>query len=391
MADDLWQPGPRMAALVRTASSLAPGSQDWSAFLSPELFPQYFLRGEGPRLVDVDERSYLDVYGGAGSVILGHGASEQVRAVAVQLNHGAQVSFRHPVERELAAWLSSRIPFARRVLFFKTGSEACQAAVRAALQNGERRALISVGYHGWLPPYEDGWPRTELTVIRCGWDLAQIQAAAAQHGAGIGAIVVSPRAATMDPAFYRGCQEVARDTGAAFVMDEVQTGFRAAFPCWSVACGLTPDLVILSKAIANGFPLAVLAGSESLLGDAEALSVFSTFAAETIGMVAARSCLLALEGGMYQRFERAATSIHLALEQMFSGQRPIRVVGGPTFFRLAIEDREQALLFVRRLAHRGVLLHPSDNFILSAAFDDPDVQGALLAALADAARASGLM
>src|SRR5436190_1484752 len=161
-------------AARRGRAYLVPGHQDALSFVDYEDFPRFFDRAEGPFVWDVDGRRYTDLYCGSGAIILGHADPTQVDAVSRQLAAGASLTFRHPAELDLAEWLASHIPTAQRVMLFKTGSEANQAALRVAMAYAdERPVVLSVGYHGWLPPYCDGWPADSVVKIYdCPWDLA---------------------------------------------------------------------------------------------------------------------------------------------------------------------------------------------------------------------------
>ena len=62
------------------------------------------------------------------------------------------------------------------------------------------------------------------------------------------------------PGSSRACARSATATGALLIFDEVITGFRHALGGYQAIAGVTPDLTTMGKAIANGFPLAAIAG-----------------------------------------------------------------------------------------------------------------------------------
>jgi glutamate-1-semialdehyde aminotransferase len=376
-ADDMtseWVPGEASAEVARAAARhLSPGSQEWTTFLPLERFPQFFERSRGAWLWDPDGRRYVDCYGGGGAVILGHGNEAQLEAMAPYLSSGASVSFRHPIEITIARWLSERLPFVDRVLFFKTGSEAVHAALAIALGGTRRRTIMSLGYHGWLPPFPTSWLTTPaITVREPDWDLEAVRHVIADCEDDLAALVVSPEPSVPDPDFYRALQAEARRVGARLIMDEVKSGFRYAFPCVSAAAGLDPDLIVLSKAIANGFPIAVVGAGAGLIEDADSFPVFSTFAGEIVSLAAAHACLNELANGAYARFERAAATIAAALADVFEATS-VRLVGRPAAMRLAFPSSEVGTEFARRLAAAGVICHPRDVFNVTAAHDDDSI------------------
>jgi glutamate-1-semialdehyde 2,1-aminomutase len=385
-----WAPGEASARVAGAARRrLAPGSQEWNSFLSLDRFPQFFERSRGAHLWDPEGRRYVDCYGGGGAVILGHGDEAQLAAMAPYLASGASVSFRHPVEVAVAELLAERLPFVDRALFFKTGSEAVHAALAIALGGTRRRTVVSLGYHGWLPPFPTSWLAVPAIAVRePDWDLDDVRRVIAECEDDVAALVVSPEPSIPDPDFYRALQAEARRTGARLIMDEVKSGFRYAFPCVSAAAGLEPDLIVLSKAMANGFPIAVVGAGPGLLDGDRSFEVFSTFAGEIVSLAAAHACLEQLASGAYERFERAAATMAAALGDVFRATR-VRLVGRPVAMRLAFPSQEAGTEFARRLAAAGVVLHPRDVFNVTAAHDDTAVVAEVAAAFEAVTRQLG--
>ena len=67
------------------------------------------------------------------------------------------------------------------------------------------------------------------------------------------------------PDYLKGLRALADEFGFVLIFDEVKTGFRHALGGYSSIVGVVPDLVVFGKAIANGYPLAVLAGREEMM------------------------------------------------------------------------------------------------------------------------------
>src|SRR5437870_5599518 len=146
-----WMAGPRSISCIDLArEALIPGSQEFLNFLPDAQFPRWIDRAAGPLVWDADGREYIDLYCSSGAIILGHANEAQIAAVTDRLRCGSMVSMRHPLELRLATWLRREVFPDGKVMFFKTGSEACQAVVRAALQWSDRRGVVALGYHGWL-------------------------------------------------------------------------------------------------------------------------------------------------------------------------------------------------------------------------------------------------
>ena len=97
-------------------------------------------------------------------------------------------------------------------------------------------------------------------------DLGAVEAAFAERGDEIAAVIVEPVAGNMGlvpPAdgFLKGLRAVTKKHGALLICDEVINGFRFGFSSYSALYGgVTPDLITLGKVIGGGFPLAAVGG-----------------------------------------------------------------------------------------------------------------------------------
>jgi glutamate-1-semialdehyde aminotransferase len=87
--------------------------------------------------------------------------------------------------------------------------------------------------------------------------------------------------------FLKKVRKIADRIGAVLIFDEISMGFRLGYPGVHTRLGVTPDIAIYSKAIANGFPMAALVGKREVMKEAEASFISSTFHAERTGPVAA--------------------------------------------------------------------------------------------------------
>jgi glutamate-1-semialdehyde aminotransferase len=84
--------------------------------------------------------------------------------------------------------------------------------------------------------------------------------------------------------------ETAR-VGAVLVFDEIKTAFRLAVGGVAERTGIHPDLVVLGKAMANGFPLAAVGGRADLMEGVGRTWISSTLATEAVALAAARVTL----------------------------------------------------------------------------------------------------
>ncbi len=107
-------------------------------------------------------------------------------------------------------------------------------------------------------------------VIRPWNDLDLVEQAFAAHPGEIGAIITEPVMCNSGcilprPGYLEGLRRIADDHGAVLIFDEVITGFRLGLGGAQAHFDVVPDLAIFAKAVANGYPLSVLAGSERVM------------------------------------------------------------------------------------------------------------------------------
>ena len=110
----------------------------------------------------------------------------------------------------------------------------------------------------------------DATLILPFNDLEAVQRAASEHRGEIAAIILEPiphniGAVLPEPSFLQGLRTICDREGIVLVFDEVITGFRHGLAGYQGIAGVTPDLTALGKAMANGFPIAALAGRADLL------------------------------------------------------------------------------------------------------------------------------
>jgi glutamate-1-semialdehyde 2,1-aminomutase/spore coat polysaccharide biosynthesis protein SpsF len=348
----------------RALKVLFPKAQSYLNILPPNEYPRYFSKAKGAYVWDIDGNKYIDLFLGSGAIIIGHGNEELMNVIKTQLDHGASVSMHHPAEVEVAEWFSNTLPFANRVAYFKTGSEATHASLRMIYNITKKPYILSLGYHGWISPFEDIF-KCDINVVKMEWEKNSIEETFERLGKKIGAVIVSPDPRIVSKEFYQWLENLTKDYDAYFIADEIKSGFRMAFPSFFYSIGLSPDICLFGKAVSNGFPLSIMVSKEELV-EKYSFEYFSTFAGEPISLIAARETIYILENGEYHNYEAYSNYIFGKLKDLLKNSK-IKLIGMPNFFRLIFPSSECALLFAKKLARKGVLLHPYDDFLISSA------------------------
>jgi glutamate-1-semialdehyde 2,1-aminomutase len=387
-------------ALRARAAKVVPGGMHGhlaASFMPPE-FPQFFSRGEGPRVWDVDGNEYVDLMCSWGPILLGHRHPAVEAAVAAQLAEGDVLDGPTPRMVELAELLVDQVPHADWAMFAKNGTDATTLGVVVARSaTGRRKVLTATGsYHGiasWSVPegMRGSTPEDHLNTFRYEYnDLASVEAAVQRAGADdVAAIVVTPirhdvyRDLELPTAeFAQGLRALCDRIGAALLLDDVRCCMRLDMGGSWEPLGVRPDLSAFSKSLANGHPLAALMGADSLRDGAASIFATGSFWMAAAPMAAALAAMKELrESDGVARMARAGTRLQEGLrEQAAAHGLEVNVTGPPQlpFLTFAGDEKfERATAWAGECARNGVYLHPTHNWFIGAGHDDEAIDRAL--------------
>ena len=265
------------------------------------VYPYFLSVGKGPYVWDTEDNRYIDYPLALGAVTLGHADPDVISAVTHEIQKGTLFTLPSPIEADAAKAVLRLAPWAEQVRFTKTGSEACSAAVKLARAVTGREHIIVCGYHGWHDWYnvstdkKEGIPAVLGSLVHKARynDFDSFVTPFKEHNGLIAAIIMEPCIYDVPEfGFLEAVQNLARQTGALLIFDEMVTGGR--FPGGSAGrfFGITPDLACFGKGIANGFPLAAVVGRREHMMRFTGDCFFSTtFGGETTALVAAQVTL----------------------------------------------------------------------------------------------------
>ena len=285
-----------------------------SARLLPEE-PTVMMRGKGCRVWDADGREFIDYKNGLGPITLGYCFPAIDEAVKAQLANGIVFGTPTTLECEVSEMMCDIIPCAEQAKFLKTGGEACAACIRLARAYTGRDHIIQIGYNGWLNTLGSGariLPSQEAVATRklpgvpecvsqlfhvAGWnDEKTVKELFDEFDGKIAAVIVSMgyADAMAGKTFYPFLRQITEKNGALLIFDEIVSGFRVALGGVQEYFGVTPDLAVFAKGIANGMPLSVYMGKREimkLLGRGTGLSVSSTYGGEALSLAACKAAI----------------------------------------------------------------------------------------------------
>jgi glutamate-1-semialdehyde 2,1-aminomutase len=361
----------------------------------PGAYPQYYARGEGARVWDVDGNEYVDLMCSFGPNILGHHHPKVMAAAQAQLAVGDTLAGPGSVMVELAELLVDRIGGATWTMYAKNGTDSNHLAVTIAKAQTRRTKILQAtgAYHGiapwcWIPGDMDPHDHANMRYFTFN-DVASVEAAVEEAQGDVAGIIVSPfkhdagsDEELTDPDFARGVREICDRIGAMLIIDEVRGGFRINHGGSWEPFGVTPDLAAWSKGIANGFALAAVTGDDAARDGAGRIFATGSFWFQAVPMAAAIATIHALrdENGI-DTMVRAGTKLRDGFNaQASSHGLGIRTTGPVQMPNLAFDGDttyERAMVFSGECARLGLIVHPRHNWFLCAAHTDDDIDRAL--------------
>jgi acetylornithine/succinyldiaminopimelate/putrescine aminotransferase len=337
-------------------------------------------RVQGATLHTRDGKSFIDLLAGIGVNNVGHAHPAVVAAVQAQAARylHAMVYGEYVLEPQvrLAELLASVIPAPLSVVYFtNSGTEANEGALKLAKKYTGRRKLVAFrnSYHGdtqgslsvtgrdvYRNPFLPLLPDVEFLPFDDLEALEQIDTSVAGvitepiQGEG-GVRVPSPE---WLPALRRRCSEV----GALLIFDEVQTGFGRTGKLWAGGhWGVTPDVLVLAKALGGGMPLGAFVGAPevmSTLSHDPPLAHVTTFGGHPVCCAAGLASLQVILGeDLPTRAEQTGARIRTALRtfgERYGGVREVRGLG--MLIGLELESAERTRAFAERAFAEGIII-----------------------------------
>jgi len=375
------------AALLARARAVMPGgvSSPVRAFGAVEGEPPFVARGQGPYVFDRAGRRYVDLVCSWGPLILGHAHPAVVEAVQRAAADGLTFGATCEGEVLLAERILERFPFAQKVRFTSSGTEATMGAVRLARgATGRPRVVKFEGcYHGHVDallvkggsglatfgrPSSAGVPEafTALTEVL---PLDDEQAASelfAHKGREIAVVAIEPMPANAGLleqrlAFLQHLRALCTRHGALLLFDEVISGFRVAPGGMTERTGITPDLVAVGKIVGGGMPVGAFLGPAALMDQLAPLGPVyhaGTLSGNPVAMAAGRATLdLLAAPGTYERLDALGARLAAGWQAALAAAgQPGSVVRVGSVLWLCLQGGEAPRAF-HRIAPQGAALY----------------------------------
>jgi 4-aminobutyrate aminotransferase/(S)-3-amino-2-methylpropionate transaminase len=283
--------------------------------------PFFAARAENAELWDIEGKRYIDFAGGIAVLNTGHRHPKVMAAVESQLEKFTHTAFQvvaYEPYVELAERLNKLAPgnFAKKTIFFTTGAEALENAVKIARHHTGRTAIIAFAgaFHGRtsltmamtgkVQPYKVGGPfasevyhvpfpnplhgvtvedslRALNTLFKADVDPARTAAIVIEPVQGEGGFYIAPKE------FLQALRKLCDEHKIMLVSDEVQAGMARTGKMFAIEhSGVAPDLITTAKSLAGGFPLSAVIGRADVMDSVPPGGLGGTYAGSPLGVAA---------------------------------------------------------------------------------------------------------
>ena len=412
----------RSAALFEEAKNYFPGgvNSPVRAFKSVYGPPLFIKEGEGCRITDEDEHTYIDFCCSWGPLILGHNNKEVRENIIETVSRGTSFGTPTKLGNELGKLIVDNNRFIDKIRFVSSGTEAVMSALRLARGvTGKSKIIKFEGcYHGHVDALlvkagsglvtfgestSAGIPKAfvEETIVLPLGDRQLLDETLQKYSDDIACIIVEPIPANnglllQDRSFLECLRLKCYKYGVLLIFDEVISGFRAGFEGAAGHYGIQPDIITYGKIIGGGMPVGAYGGSHEIMSHISPdgpVYQAGTLSANPVAMAAGYATLQQLlRPGFYETLEAKTEQLANRIQQFaIDHDYPLHVPRIASIFWLAFtRDRiiradqsdansmEYFKHLHRELLKRGIYLGPSGYEVgfVSAAHTDADLKEA---------------
>ncbi len=359
-----------------------------------EAYPFYSVGGKGARFRDVDGNEFVDYMCAYGPMVLGYNHPKVDEAYLAQLKIGNTVTGSPEVMVELAEKFVDLIDVADWAFFAKNGGDTTNLSVMVARAATGRNKIVTIqgGYHGvapWMQAHGHPGVIDEDVdhIIRIPWnDYPALERVIAEHGDDVAGFIATPyhHPAFDDNAlpadgYWQKVEKLLRKKGVVIIVDDVRTGFRLDMRGSNEYFGFKPDLICFCKAIANGYPISALVGTEALRNATANVFYTGSYWFSAAPMAAAIACLDEMKriDAPKLMLEKGKKLLDGLVDIAKNHGHNLIVTGATSMPYLRIEHEGSIMLHQElcgEATKRGAYLSSHHNWFLSTAHTDEDIQ-----------------
>jgi acetylornithine/succinyldiaminopimelate/putrescine aminotransferase len=242
------------------------------------------VKAEGSKMWDADGKEYIDLIAGISVCNVGHRHPDVVAAIKKQADEYLHIMvYGELVENpqvHYAKQLTAHLPENLNSVFFTaSGSEATEGAMKLAKRFTGRTSIVSFknSYHGstqgalsvmgseyWQQAFRPLLPG----IVQLNYNSFDDLDAINENIACVIAETIQAEAGVNMPNmnWLKALREKCTATGTLLVLDEIQCGFGRNGTLWAFEqFGITPDILLLGKALGGGMPLGAFVSDKKIM------------------------------------------------------------------------------------------------------------------------------
>lgn len=387
--------------------------------------PIFFKRGKGSRLIDENDKEYIDYINSWGPMILGHAHPEIIQSVKSTADYS--LSFGAPTSRELsmAQLIVKLVPSIEQVRLVSSGTEATMSAIRVARGFTKRDEILKFEgcYHG----------HADSLLVKAGSGAltfgqpssAGVPADTAKHthtleynnvqaleecfenmGQALACVIIEPVVGNMNlivpkKEFLKRLRELCTEYEVVLIFDEVMTGFRVALGGAQSLYDVIPDMTTLGKVIGGGLPVGAFGGRKEIMQQLAPLGPVyqaGTLSGNPVAVSAGMKTLELIQQPNF--FENLSKTTKSLVDGLIDAAKASNIefsaqsVGGmfgfyfssqppESFDDVMLSDREKFNKFFHLMLEQGIYFGPSafEAGFVSSAHTDDDINQTIQAAM----------
>ena len=360
-------------------------------------YPLFTERAKGSRIWDVDGNEFIDYMCAYGPMILGYNNPAVDGPALAQFQKANCTMGPSPLMVELAEYLIETVPVAEWAFFAKNGGDTTTYSTMIARQATGREKIVAIkgGYHGVAPwmqsPGHPGVIEDDMShVIRINWnDFEEFERVVDQNPDNVAGFIATPYHvpvftdnALPENQYWQKVEALCRKKGIVLIVDDIRHGFRLDMRGSNEYFGFKPDLICFCKALANGYTISALVGTEALKNEAAKVFYTGSYWYQAAPMAAALACLKELHriDGPKIMLEQGNKLVEGLKKSAQSHGFNLKFSGHPAMPYFRITDDESQMLhqaWCGECTKRGAFFTSHHNWFLSTAHTDEDINKTL--------------
>lgn len=365
----------------------------------PGHFPYFVKEAKGSHFTDVDGNDYIDFCCAYGPMILGYANKKVDEAFAKQAKKGTATCPSSEIIVDLAEKMVDTVEAADWAMFAKNGGDTTSWAIYIARAYRRRNTIVLAdgGYHGtqpWAGSNHAGLTPDDRAYIKNVpfGDLQAFERLVAEYPDEIAGVMLTPynhptffASKAAPEGYWKGMRRICDAHDIVLIIDDVRAGWRLDVQGSAHHFGFKPDLTCFCKALANGYPISSIVGTEKMKLTAAKVFHTGSYWNNSPEMAAALACIdemISIDAAGICKAR--GDQLRNGLENLASGHGLQFKVSGPSaipFIDFTNETNfKRSQLFCKEMSHRGVYFLWHHNMFISAAHTEDDINKTLAAA-----------